>query len=467
MFKLPKKDKKYLSFLFSDTTINVAKVEEKNNNKRLSVYFQYPLPPNLIVNSEVKDSAKLAAIIKEIRLKINVPDTLVVIGLSEVKASVHTLYLPQLTIEETTQAIEHQADTFLPFPYQNEYVDWMYLNSQVDDHSTILINAIPKLIVDNYVIAFTQAGLKPVAIESTALPILRLVPENDRKNCLIAEISDSMTIIVINSDGWVETSLVAADNSQFLDSIKKILDYYYKYNQVQKEKEEPIKIYLCGKGVTNEIFAQIQQLKGQPVLIKSGIGGITPQQDMQIAVAVSLAEKLVSPTKDAKTINILPPELNERYRAIRQQAQTKKLNITLILIFIFLNFIVFGNLFSLKLKSDKLTVQAKSNAYGQLNDLERYNRKSILINQISSDNEIIQKTLKEITQPSQPNIQITSFSYSQQAKEFTLSGWTQSKENLIQYELFLEKSKMYTKVSIPISSLQEEINLNFQLILKL
>jgi len=467
MIQLPKQDKKYLSLFFSDFSITAAQLEEKNKKRRLSVYFQYPLPPGLIVNSTVKDPVKLATILNEIKLKIKTTETLVVVGLTETKASLHTLFLPKLPPEEVGQAIEHQADSFLPFPYESEYVDWMYLDNKESNKTTILTNAIPKEIVDAYVISLNKACLRPIAFESIGLSLLRLVPEVDRKNCLIVEISDMMTVLVVNNEGGVETSLVETDKNQFLTTIKKIINYYYKSSSLQKDKEETLKIYLCGKGINKEFLAQIQQFKSQPLLLKSGIEGMTPEQDQQLATIVSLAQKSVSPTKDVMTINILPPALIVQYEAIKQQSQEKNLKIILLVFFLFLNLVVFLNFFNLKIKTDKLTSQSNLEDYGQMEDLEKYKSKSVLVNQVFSDIELLQKATAEVTQPSQPNVQITGFSFSQQKKEITLSGWTSTKENLMQYESLLEKTNLFTKVFIPIASLQEETNLNFQMILKL
>lgn len=459
---LPKQEKKYFSFLFSDSSIKIAKIEEKKGKKILQIFFESPLPAGLIVDSEVKDSEKLAAVINDLKLKAKVTENSVVVGLAETKASIHTLSLPKLTPEEINQAIKFQADSFLPFPYQNEYLDWMFLGEPSNGKVKILISAIPKNIIDGYVAAFGKTGLNPLTFESTSLSLLRLVAPVERKGCLIAEISDALTILVINSEGEVETSSTIADKAQFLPTLKKILDYYY------REQKEPPRIYLCGKGASNEFFAQTKQLKMQPLPIKTDVEGIPAGKEPELAMLVSLAQKIVALPEDAQTINVLPPTVATEYQVVSQQAKEKKLNIILFVFLIFINLIVFIIYLQAKINTAKLLAsQSGKEIFGHLQGLEEYREKSKLINLTSQQSSLLQKVLAEIANPSQKNVRLVGLAFSDEKKEITLLGRALSKDDLLQYKENLEKMSLFSKVSIPLPSLKEETNLDFRIILKL
>lgn len=465
MTLLPKDEKSYLTFLFSDTNVKIAEVLDKKGKKILGKFFEAPLPPDLIIESEVKDFDKLSKFLNDLKPKLGIENNDVIIGVLETKASLHTLTLPNLSPEEVNQAIKYQAESFLPFPYQNEYLDWKYQGDRYEKNIKILINAIPKNIVDGYINTFNNIGLKPLAFESTGLSLLRLVAPVHRKSILIAELAENlMTVIVVNKEGDIETSSVVSDKSQYLPTLKKINDYYF---QANKEAGEPSVIYICGKGVSNDRLEQIKKLDLKPVALKADVEGVTPGRESELAVLLSMAQKKVNLPQDPNSINILPTAIAQQYELLTLESKNKKWNLLLSFFLLITNLIVFTIYIQNKIKTYSSSATTSSKNLINVQDLDNYREKINLLNQTTSQNETLKKAVKEIWQASNSSVQITGFVYSDEKKEIDLTGKATLKDDLLHYKEILEKTGLFTKISIPLPYLKEEANVAFRIILKL
>lgn len=465
MTLLPKKkERKYLSFLFCDSGVKIAKIEEKKGQKSLITLEESSLPAGLIVDSEVKDTEKLGNFLADLKLKLGLKEDLVVVGLQETKAFVHTLSLPNLAPNEIDQAIEYQADSFLPFPYQNEYIDWMFLENQHNGKIKILVSAIPKNIIDGYVASFHKAGLNPVAFEPTSLSLLRLVPANERRLSLVTEIAEFMSILVINKEGVVETSSIVSDRNLYLPTIKKISEYYFK---AEKDPEKQPKIYICGKGANSEMIEQLKSLKIEVITLKTNVEGVPAGRELELATLLSLAQKTVASPSDASTINILPPTIVEQYELVSSEKKEKGFNFLFLAFLIFVNIIIFSLYLQTltKINEPSMKLSGKED-FSNFQSLEKYRDQIKLINQSFSQNDLLEKIITEIWQQKRTNVQLSGLSFSAEKREVVLAGKATTKDDLLQYKDDLEKMGLFAKVSIPLPSFKEETALDFRIILK-
>lgn len=74
--------------------------------------------------------------------------------------------LPKLKPKELREAVEAEAERYIPLPLQDLYLDYEIINQQTDNLD-ILAVAIPRKIVDSYLLLCHIVGLEPVLIETT------------------------------------------------------------------------------------------------------------------------------------------------------------------------------------------------------------------------------------------------------------------------------------------------------------
>ena len=455
---------KTLSFLFSDQDLKIGRLDKKGS--RLENFGEFPLPRDLIVEGKVKDPQKLGQFLIEVKTKTKLKDRLVAVGLSEMKASTHSLLLPDLTPAEIDNAIKLQADSFLPFPYTDEYLDWMLIEKTKEGKSKVLVSAVPKNIIDDYTLALEKAGFGPIAFETTSLSLLRLLPPEGKKLSFAAEVAENAVVLILGHEGNLEACSVIRKPADLLETIKKMADFYFPENG----KKRPQKIYLCGKSISQNLADQIKKtLKLEPILLKTGVAGLPEKRETELAVLLSLAKKEVAPPQDERSINILPPGLIIKYQAWSQERKERGLIFTLIFLLLFLNLAVFFTFWEVKAKNDRLGQEIKSQETRikyQLPELVALSEKAKLINMLSQDkNQALNILEKMLALPSKT--EISGFNFDAAKKEITVGGRAATKDDLLKLKQELEKETLFTKVFIPLSALEKEEAIEFKIRLSL
>lgn len=456
----PKKTRRYYSFLFVERELKIAKLDK--NGKRLSVFFRFPLPENVIVEGEVKDVKKLTAFLGQVKNKIKIGNEFVVVGIPEIKASTHSLTLPAIETNEIGQAIKLQAESFLPFPYKNGYLDWMLIGKTARGENRILLSAVPKKIIDRFVKAFESVGLKPVAFETTSLSLFRLLPPEGKKGSFAAEAGETSVVLILGNEGNIEACSVIREASQFLETAKKMSRFYLEKKQIGKNQ----KIYLCGKELPAEITQGLRDsLQTEPVKLKTGVSGIPQGRESELAILISLAKKDVSPPEDVKTINILPEKLTRKYQSFFLEKRISGLNFLFILMLLLL---IAANLFSfLKTKNERQKLLNQFDTSQSLIDpnsteFSSWLKKADLISQIFVQKTSVEQVLKTLLETRYQGIEFFGFNFNPNQKEVIITGRAKEKDSLLKLKEILEKKDFVSKISIPLSSLEQEKDAEFR-----
>jgi Tfp pilus assembly protein PilN len=183
---------------------------------------------------------------------------------------------------------------------------------------------------------------------------------------------------------------------------------------------------------------------------------------------LSLAQKKVALPEDEKTINILPQTLVDQYKKAAEESQERKVNLLAVIILLLLDFVVLLTFFQTKLRIDSLSKDSllKENS-AKISSLENHRQDIILVNQIFLQNDLFRKVVTGFWQAKDQPVILSGLSFSETKGEIFFSGKANSRQDLLTFKDNLEKSDLFAKVSIPFSSLGEESNVDFKIILKL
>jgi len=458
---IPKK--RYWTLFIRPNALIIAKLE--GSSKKLAVYEEFPLPDGILVRNEIKDPEKLVGILSQIKEKLKIIDKFVVVGIPEDQCLNHTLILPPLSSKEIGEAVAYQADTFLPFPYQKECVDWMLIKTMSDGKKKVLVSAIPKNIIDGYISVLEKVSLHPIAFESTSLSLFRLIPPTERKLSLALNISNINAVLLLLKDDSILTSSLVYDQKDTLSIIKKVLDYYL---SEKDRKENDLKIFTCGQNLSQEITTQIGTLGLKIVNLSVNTKVYPTSKDNNQILLSSLLNKTVEPPHDEKTINIIPENQLEKYDSIFKERGGKKIITILLFLVIFLNLIMAFAYYRLNLNiyelKKSLTLTEKE--LNSLDTIKNLNSRSQIIKK-SAFQEKLFSEVSNLIKENSSLVNITNISYSQLNKELVLSGTTKTRDNLFRFKEILEKKALFLKVQIPASSLEKDNNLDFRIIGKL
>lgn len=460
LFTPPKKH--YLSFLVTKPTLRIGKLGGKNS---FSHFFETAIPEGLIANGEVKNIDTFAQFLLSVKKQAKITEKYVSICLPETKATTHTLVLPPIEEKEIEQAILREAPTFLPFMVSEEYIDWKIVE-KTPENTRVLVSAVPKHVVEGFATAFIKAGFSPVAFETVSLSLFRLVPPTDRLLSMAAEINETKTILILIVNGSVEVCSVISDNTNLLDKLHRIIQFFV---EQKTEGKTPQTLYLSGK-LAAALAPQIQQALSIKVqFLKANILSYPEQKQIEYALLYSLANKTVSKPLDSKTINIMPDDLLFKYEEIQRKQFERMLKIIFVvalLVFLGVSYNSYQSIANAKNALKRRAVPSASPVASQ-GELSFSPSKVKLLGTLASQNDQVVAVIDELYKTVSTGVSVISISYEKVNNEIIVIGQAQTRDALLVYRDILEKTNLFAKVTVPLSSLENDANFEYRLILEL
>lgn len=455
--------KHYLSFVVTKPTLRVGKLGAKNT---FSQFFETTIPAGLIANGEVKNPEAFTQFLIAVKKQAKITEKDVSIGLPETKATTHTLNLPPIDEKEIEQAIMREAPTFLPFMYSEEYIDWKIVEKTAE-HTRVLISAVPKHVVEGFASSFVKAGFAPVAFETVSLSLFRLVPPTDRVLSMAAEINETKTILILVSNGSVEVCSVISDNTNLLDKLHRVVQFFI---EQKTEGKMPQTLYLSGK-LAPAMAPQVQQafpsIKVQ--FLKAAIINYTEQKQIEYALLYSLARKTVTKPIDSKTINIMPEDLLLKYEEVQKKQFERMLKSIFVVALLVFAVAAFNSYSSINKAKEALKRRAIGSTAPVTNqeELSFSPSKVKLLGSLAQRNDDLVAILDVIYKNISSGVGVLSISFEKERNEIIIIGRAQTREELLAYRDKLEQTKLFGKVTVPFSSLENESNFEYRLILQL
>jgi type IV pilus assembly protein PilM len=175
MAKLFYTDKPITGLDISTTGIKIMSIDPK---KWLVLgYGSLDLDPEKIKESLEGESDYLAENIK-LLLREKVVGTLtsnqVAVSLPTAKSYSRTFTLPSKVEGSMQEAVELEAEQYIPIPVNTLYIDYEVIDRK-NKETTVLMSAIPKVIVDRCLMALEGAELMPILIEPSVSAVARIL----------------------------------------------------------------------------------------------------------------------------------------------------------------------------------------------------------------------------------------------------------------------------------------------------
>lgn len=168
----------------SDLSIKAVKLKKKKGFLSLASFCEEKIKPGIIKEGEIRDEEALVRIIKESLSKVKgerLKSEYAIVSLPEEKAFLQVIQMPKIPEEDIKSAVIYEAENYIPLPLEE-----VYLDSQVIlpfhnhlDHFDVLIAALPRKIVDPYLLCLRKAGFRPKALEIESSAIARALVKNE------------------------------------------------------------------------------------------------------------------------------------------------------------------------------------------------------------------------------------------------------------------------------------------------
>lgn len=226
MTKLFYKDKPIIGLDISQTGIKVMAVDPK---KWLVLgYGSVDLDPAKVQKSLDSEDNYLSENISSLltdKLIGELPSDHVVLGVPTSRSFSRTFTLPVSAEKTLKDAVEIEADQYIPIPASALYIDYEVIE-RTKEQLTVIMSAVPKVLVDNCMLAMQVAGLRPIMVEPGINAVARVLEATEEGHLptLIVDIGPASTDIAVLDGGAIRVSggVGIGGNTFTLDIAKKL-----------------------------------------------------------------------------------------------------------------------------------------------------------------------------------------------------------------------------------------------------
>lgn len=211
----------------SDTSLKLIQFAPKGRGRAIRGFSDMHLPPGIVAADKIADSKALASLIREAATHPKfgrITSRFAVVSIPETKSFVRVIQMPKMTEDEAAEAVPWEAETYIPLPVGQVYLDWVILDEAPPDKMTVLIAASPRDYVDEFLNVLKLAELKPMALEVESQATARSLVSRNTETVMIMDIDTVRTSLVIYDKGILQfTSSLPIAGSSFTESISKAL----------------------------------------------------------------------------------------------------------------------------------------------------------------------------------------------------------------------------------------------------
>jgi len=161
------------------TFIKLVQLKGAGKNFSLVKFGMVPLPPEVIVEGAVMDANRVSEAIKELLASQKVKNKEVVLSVSGSSVIIKRVSIADMTEEELAESIKWEAEQYIPFSIDDVNVDFQKLGAgAAEGQADVLLVAVKKDKINDYVNLVKDAGLEPVVVDVDAFALANMYELN-------------------------------------------------------------------------------------------------------------------------------------------------------------------------------------------------------------------------------------------------------------------------------------------------
>lgn len=226
MAKLFYHDKPIIGVDIGQTGIKVMAVDPKK--WQVLGYGSIDLDPAKVQKSLDEDDGYLSENIRSLlgdKLIGQLPSNHTVIGVPTSRTFSRTFTVPVKAENTLADAVEIEADQYIPIPTGSLYIDYQVIE-RTKEELTVIMSAVPRVLVDSCVAATRAAGLEPLMVEPGINAVARVLEATEKGHLptVIIDIGPASTDIAVLDGGAIRVSggIGIGGNTFTLDIAKKL-----------------------------------------------------------------------------------------------------------------------------------------------------------------------------------------------------------------------------------------------------
>lgn len=233
----------------SDESLKFVELVSTKNGIKVGKYGERNIPPGVIESGKIIDSKKMEEILSTLRREEGVRS--VRVSLPEEQVYLFALKLEKAGLKNVREGIELALEDHIPIMAQDTIFDYDLVSENAQSLE-VQVTAIPKNIIENYLLIFQRSKISVKSFELEAQAISRaLIKKDDLDTYMIVDFGKKRTGIFIVSKGIVIfTFTLDVGGVMLTNMIQK--NFNISFEEAEKMKEQ----YGLERNTDNkEIFA--------------------------------------------------------------------------------------------------------------------------------------------------------------------------------------------------------------------
>ena len=281
-----------------------------------------PLPPGLVKQNIIADSAELSSIINSLFIEKKLPKNGIIASMTGLRSVLRTFRLPKVKPGLLEEAIRHEAEREMPVPLEELYLTRQLIDSKGAEQQFFVLG-VPREILDTEVTTLAHAGIRPDVINLKPIALTRAV---NRSEAIIIDLEAETfdLVVVVGSIPAIMRTVISRGKGLLLeDRIPQLKDElartieFYNSNHPDLPLNPEIPVFLTGQLSDNSATHELVQMAvSNPVEPLSPPGKFSPDFPIgQYAVNIGLARQKSS-SKNNESVPVVNPNiLAHRYEA--------------------------------------------------------------------------------------------------------------------------------------------------------
>jgi type IV pilus assembly protein PilM len=233
------------------SSIKLLELREAKTGYQVANFGVEPLPHETIVDSTIMNAPAVVGAIRKLISTYQIKTRQVCTSVSGHSVIIRKITLPLMTEEEIEGNIQWEAEQYIPFDINEVNIDWQRLESESDEQESqdVLLVAVKRDMVNDYVSVVAEAGLEPSIIDIDAFCIQNMFemnhePQKGKVHALVNIGGSVININIVRNGNSVFTRDMSIGGNHFTEEIQKQLG-------VSFDEAEQMKISL-GSGSDRE-----------------------------------------------------------------------------------------------------------------------------------------------------------------------------------------------------------------------
>ncbi|HEY6012328.1 MAG TPA: type IV pilus assembly protein PilM [Nitrospirota bacterium] len=221
------------------TFIKLVQLKGSGKGYQLVKFGMVPLPPEVIVEGAVMDAGRVVDAIKELLKSQKVTTKQVAISVSGSSVIIKRVSVADMSDEELAESIKWEAEQYIPFSIDDVNVDFQKLGPGAQEgQADVLLVAVKKDKINDYVNLAKEAGLEPVVMDVDAFALANMYELNytleGGVTALLNIGASVMNINILKDGASIFTRDITVGGNRYTEALQR--DFGLSYEDAEKVK---------------------------------------------------------------------------------------------------------------------------------------------------------------------------------------------------------------------------------------